>query len=142
MQHDRYDDAYLTEILTSVRRIALVGASNRPDRPAFYVARFLEERGYEVLPVNPGLAGQTIDGRLVHAALSDIAGPIDMVDVFRNVAAVPGIVDAVLALAATPKVLWLQLGIRDDASAAAAEAAGIKVVMDRCPAIEVPRLGL
>ena len=142
MNHDRYDDAYLADILRSVRRIAVVGASARPERPSFHVARFLEERGYEVIPVNPGLAGQTVDGRLVHARLADIPGRIDMVDVFRNPARVPGLVDEVLALPEKPRVLWMQLAIRDDAAAARAEAAGLQVVMNRCPAIEIPRLGL
>lgn len=142
MNHDRYDDAYLKDVLTSVKRIALVGASHKPERPSFRVARTLEAHGYEVIPVNPGLAGQTVDGRLVHARLADIPGRIDMVDVFRNVAEVPGVVDEVLALPEAPKVVWMQLAIRDDAAAARAEAKGIKVVMDRCPAIELPRLGL
>jgi predicted CoA-binding protein len=142
MNHDRYDDAYLADILRSVRRIAVVGASARPERPSFHVARFLEEHGYEVIPVNPGLAGQTVDGRLVHARLADIPGRIDMVDVFRNPVRVPGLVDEVLALPEKPRMLWMQLAIRDDAAAARAEAAGIQVVMNRCPAIEIPRLGL
>jgi predicted CoA-binding protein len=140
MNHDHYDDAYLSGILTSVRRIAVVGASAKPERPSFGVARVLARHGYQVFPVNPGLAGQVVDGRLVHARLADIPGGVDMVDVFRNVAEVPGVVDEAIAIGA--KVVWLQLAIRDDAAAARAEAAGLKVVMDRCPAIELPRLGL
>lgn len=142
MNHDRYDDAYLKDVLTSVRRIAIVGASHKPERPSFGVARTLAAHGYEVIPVNPGLAGQTVDGRRVYAKLADIPGGVDMVDIFRNVAEVPGVVDEALALATKPKVIWMQLAIRDDAAAAKAEAQGIKVVMNRCPAIELPRLGM
>jgi predicted CoA-binding protein len=142
MNHDRYDDAYLKDILTSVRRIAVVGASNKPERPSYRVAQTLAAHGYEVIPVNPGLAGQTVDGRLVYGKLADIPGRIDMVDIFRNVAEVPGVVAETLTLKEKPVVIWMQLAIRDDAAAAKAEGAGIKVVMDRCPAIELPRLGL
>lgn len=142
MNHDRYDDAYLKDILTSVRRIAVVGASNKPERPSYRVAQTLEAHGYEVIPVNPGLAGQTVDGRRVYGKLADIPGRIDMVDIFRNVAEVPGVVEETLALEDKPAVIWMQLAIRDDAAAAKAEGAGIKVVMDRCPAIELPRLGM
>lgn len=141
MNHDRYDDAYLKDILTSVRRIAVVGASNKPERPSYRVAQELEAHGYEVIPVNPGLAGQTVDGRLVYGKLADIPGRIDMVDIFRNVAEVPGVVAETLALPEKPVVIWMQLAIRDDAAAAKAEAEGLNVVMDRCPAIELPRLG-
>jgi predicted CoA-binding protein len=140
MNHDSYSDAYLRDILSNVRRIALVGASNKPVRPSYHVAQVLAEKGYEVIPVNPGLAGQVVDGRLVYATIADIPGEIDMVDVFRAVDQVPGVVDE--AIAAKAKVVWMQLDIRDDVSAAKAEAAGIRVVMNRCPAIEIPRLGM
>ncbi|TCL70361.1 CoA-binding protein [Rhizobium sp. BK251] len=140
MNHDSYDDAYLAGILTSVRRIALTGASPNPARPSNGVMGYLLSRGYEVIPVNPGQAGKQIHGQTVYARLADIPGPVDMVDVFRASEYLPQVVDEVLALEILPKVIWSQLGVRDDAAAARAEAAGIKVVMNRCPAIELPRL--
>jgi uncharacterized protein len=140
MNHDSYTDAYLRDILTSVKRIALVGASNKPERPSFRVAHFLAEKGYEVIPVNPGLAGQVVDGRTVVASLDAIDGDVDMVDIFRAVDQVPPLINEAIAVGA--KVIWMQLEIRDDTAAAKAELAGLKVVMNRCPAIEIPRLGL
>jgi predicted CoA-binding protein len=140
MKHDRYDDSYLAGIFSDTRTIALVGASPNPARPSYGVMRFLLSRGYRVIPVNPGQAGKEIHGQTVFARLADIPEPVDMVDVFRASEAVPGVVDEALALATRPKVIWTQLGVRDDAAAAKAEAAGLKVVMDRCPAIDLPRL--
>ncbi|MFB2553873.1 CoA-binding protein [Ensifer soli] len=140
MNHDDYAESYLAGILRSVRTIALVGASKNEQRPSHRVMGFLLAKGYRVIPVNPGLAGGEIHGQPVAARLADIAGPVDMVDVFRASEAVPALVEEVLALARPPKVIWMQLGVRDDAAAARAEAAGILVVMDRCPAIEYPRL--
>lgn len=140
MQHDHYDDAYLRDILKGVRRIAVVGASPNAARPSHGVMAFLIAKGYEVLPVNPGQAGKEILGRLTYGRLADIEGGIDMVDVFRAADHLPALVDEILALEHRPAVIWGQLTVRDDAAAARAEAAGIKVVMDRCPAIEYPRL--
>ncbi len=140
MDHDVYDDDYLAGILRSARTIAVVGASANPARASNYVSRFLAERGYAVHPVNPGHAGQEIDGRRVFARLADLPVPIDLVDVFRRSEDVPSVVDEVLALDPLPKAIWMQMGVRSDAAAAKAEAAGIKVVMDRCPMVEIPRL--
>ena len=140
MNHDRYDDSYIAGILGSVKTIALVGASPNPARPSNGVMAFLLSRGYRVIPVNPGQAGKEILGQKVFGRLADIGEPIDMVDVFRAPEYLPAVVDEITALSPRPKVMWGQLGVRDDAAAASAEAAGIKVVMDRCPAIEYPRL--
>lgn len=140
MDHDAYDDAYIRDILKSVKRIALVGASANEARPSYIVTKYLLERGYEVIPVNPGLAGQTILGQTVHGALKGIPGPLDMVEVFRNSEAAGPIVDEALALDPLPKVIWMQLSVRNDAAAARAEAKGVRVVMNRCPKIEYGRL--
>jgi predicted CoA-binding protein len=141
-EHDYYSDDYIREILSSVKTIALTGASPNEARPSFSVMRFLLVQGYHVIPVNPGQAGKTILGQQVFARLTDIPEPIDMVDVFRNSLAVPGVVDEALALEPLPRVIWTQLGVWDEVAARKAEAAGIKVVMNRCPAIEIPRLGM
>ncbi len=117
----------------------MVGASNKPDRPSYEVMRFLIDQGYDVTPVNPGLAGQAIQGRQVVATLAD-AAPLDMVDLFRNSAEVEAPVAEAIRLGA--KTIWMQLGVVNEAAAGAARAAGLSVVMDRCPAIEIPRLGL
>lgn len=140
MNHDRYPDDYVAGILNSVKTIALTGASPNPARPSNGVMGYLLSRGYNVIPVNPGQAGKQIQGQLVYARLADIPVPVDMVDVFRASEYLHGVVDEALALPLRPKVIWSQLGVRDDAAAAKAEEAGIKVVMDRCPAIEIPRL--
>ncbi|PWE52385.1 CoA-binding protein [Metarhizobium album] len=140
MNHDRYDDNYISGILTSVKTIALLGASPNAERPSYGVMKFLLGRGYKVIPVNPGQAGKEILGQTVYATLADIPGPVDMVDVFRAAEYLPAIVDDVLALPQKPKVIWGQLSVRDDVAAAKAEAAGLQVVMNRCPAIEYPRL--
>lgn len=135
-----YDDD-LRRILTRVKTIALVGWSPKPDRPSHRVAQFLVARGYRVIPVNPGQAGMDSGlGEMVRGDLTDIDGPIDMVDIFRRSDAVGPIVDAALRLGV--KVVWMQLGVVDDRAAALARAQGADVVMDRCPAIEIPRLGL
>jgi hypothetical protein len=138
--HDSYPDPYLRDILTSVRTIAVVGASPRSERPSHGVMAYLQGRGYRAIPVNPNAAGVTINGETVYARLADVPEPIDMVDVFRRTSMAGGVVDE--AIAAGAKVVWMQLGVRDDDAAARAEAHGIKVVMNRCPAIEIPRLGL
>jgi predicted CoA-binding protein len=140
MNHDRYDDSYLAEILRETKTIALLGASPNPDRPSNGVMGFLLARGYRVFPVNPGQAGKEIREQTVYARLADIPEPVDMVDVFRAAQYLDGVVEEALALAQKPKVIWGQLGVRDDDAAVKAEAGGIKVVMNRCPAIEYPRL--
>jgi len=140
MNHETYTDAYLRDILTSARRIAVVGASPRRERPSHGVMAYLQRRGYRTIPVNPNALGGTINGERVYARLADIPEPVDMVDVFRRTEAAAGVVDE--AIAAGAKVVWMQLGVRDDTAAARAEARGLKVVMNRCPAIEIPRLGL
>lgn len=142
IDHDRYDPAYLSGILQETRTIALVGASPNPARPSFGVMRFLMSKGYRVIPVNPGQAGKEIHGQTVFATLGDIPEPVDMIDVFRASEYLHAVVDEAIALEPRPKAIWSQLSVRDDLAAKAAEAAGIKVVMDRCPAIEMPRLGL
>lgn len=140
MNHDSYDNAYIAGVLNSVKTIAMVGASANDVRPSFFVLKYLLAKGFSVFPINPGQAGKEILGRMTYARLADIPEPIDMVDIFRAAAAVPGIVDEVLALDPVPKVIWMQLGVRDDEAAARAEAAGIKVVMNRCPKIEYGKL--
>ena len=132
-------DSEIREILTSTKTIALVGWSPKPDRPSHRVAAFLKARGYRVIPVNPVQAGQVALGETVVASLAE-AGPVDMVDIFRRSEEAGGVVDE--AIAAGAKVVWMQLGVVDAAAAARARAAGLKAVMDRCPAIEIPRLGL
>lgn len=132
-------DDTIRQILTGTKRIALVGASAKPDRPAHEVMRFLLAQGYDVTPVNPGLAGQEILGRKVAATL-DEAAPLDMVELFRKAADVAAPVDEAIRLGA--KTIWMQLGIVNEAVAAKAAAAGLRVVMNRCPAIDIPRLGL
>lgn len=140
MTHDSYSDAFLREILCGVKTVAVVGASANPMRPSFFVMKYLQGKDYRILPINPGLAGQEILGAPVHASLADVPEPIDMVDIFRNSEAAGAVVDEALALATLPKVIWMQLGVRNDAAAAKAEAAGLSVVMDRCPKIEYARL--
>ena len=140
MNHDSYDNTYIAGILNSVKTIAMVGASANDVRPSYFVLKYLLAKGFSVFPINPGQAGKEILGRMTYARLADIPGPIDMVDIFRNAAAVPGIVDEVLQLDPLPKVIWMQLGVRHDEAAARAEAAGIKVVMNRCPKIEYGKL--
>lgn len=140
MNHDSYENSYISGILNNVRTIAIVGASANDVRPSFFVTKYMIDKGYEVFPVNPGHAGKEILGRMTYASLSDIPVPIDMVDIFRASAAVPPIVDEALALDPLPKVIWMQLTVRHDEAAAKAEAAGVKVVMNRCPKIEYARL--
>ena len=140
MNHDSYPDYYIADILRSTRVIALVGASPNPERPSHRVMTFLLRKGYRVIPVNPGQAGKEILGRKVHARLADVPEPIDMVDIFRQSALVLPVVEEALKLDPPPKVIWMQLTIRNDEAAARAEAAGVKVVMNRCPKIEYGRL--
>jgi predicted CoA-binding protein len=140
MDHDTYPDAFLRDILTGVSTIAVVGASPRPHRPSHGVMRYLQRHGYRTIPVNPFAAGGTILGERCYAALDEIEETIDMVDVFRRSDAAGAVVDQAIRVGA--KVVWMQLDVVDLAAASRAEARGIKVVMDRCPAIEIPRLGL
>jgi predicted CoA-binding protein len=132
-------DSEIRDILSSVKTIAVVGWSPKPDRPSHSVAAFLARRGYRVIPVNPGQAGQQALGETVVATLVE-AGPVDMVDIFRRSEEAGAVMDEAIAVGA--KVVWTQLGVVDEAAAERARAAGLKVVMNRCPAIEIPRLGL
>ncbi|HUC68519.1 MAG TPA: CoA-binding protein [Stellaceae bacterium] len=138
MEHESYSDAYLRGILNGVRIIAMVGASEHWNRPSFFAMKYLQDKGYRVIPVNPQAKGDAILGEKVYADLAEIPDKIDMVDIFRRAEAVPGIVDQAIEKGA--KVVWMQLGVRHDAAAAKAEAAGLKVVMNRCPKIEYSRL--
>jgi uncharacterized protein len=138
--HDDYPDSQIRFILTSVKTIAMVGASDNPARPSFLVYKYLRDRGFRVIPVNPGKAGQDFLGERFVARLADITDPVDMVDIFRASDAAPGIVAEALAMSPLPKVIWMQLSVRHDAAAATAEAAGLTVIMNRCPKIEYGRL--
>ena len=140
MNHDSYPDAYIRGILNTVKTIAMIGISPKENRPSYFAFKYLLERGYNMIPVNPGQAGKEILGRSVHARLSDIPEPVDMVDVFRASKYVMPIVEEALELQPKPQVIWMQLGIRNDEAAAKAEAGGMKVVMNRCPKIEYGRL--
>ena len=140
MNHDSYDDAYISGILNEVKTIAVVGASANDVRPSYFVVKYMLDKGFDVIPVNPGHAGKEILGVMTYARLADIDRPIDMVDIFRASDAVLGIVEEVLALDPLPKVVWMQLRVRNDEAADRLEKAGIKVVMDRCPKIEYARL--
>ena len=133
-------DEDIAELLTNARTIAVIGASDRPSRPSYGVMRFLQNHGYRVLPVNPQITGEHVLGEFVWRELAQIGVPIDIVDVFRRSDAVADAVDQ--AIFAGAKAVWMQLGVIDEEAAAKAEAAGLKVVMDRCPAIEIPRLRL
>ena len=140
MNHDSYDNDYISAILNTVKTIAIVGASANDVRPSFFVAKYLIDKGFTVFPVNPGHAGKELLGRMTYASLADIPEPIDMVDIFRASSAVPAIADEVMVLSPLPKVVWMQLTVRHDETAARLEAAGIKVVMNRCPKTEYGRL--
>ena len=140
MDHDHYSDHYIRGILNSVKTIAVVGVSSNTVRPSYFVFKYLLERGYRMIPVNPGQTGNDILGQKVYAKLTDIAEPVDMVDIFRASQFAPGVVDEALQMKPRPQVIWMQLTVRNDEAAAKAEAAGIKVVMDRCPKIEYGRL--
>ena len=138
--HDSYADDHIRTILSGVSSVAMVGASANPVRPSYFVLKYLIEKGYRLFPVNPGLAGKEILGAPVHASIADIPEPVDMVDIFRNSEAAGEIVDEAIALSTRPKVIWMQLTVRNDEAAARAEAAGMAVVMNRCPKIEYGRL--
>ncbi|MBV9348667.1 MAG: CoA-binding protein, partial [Pseudolabrys sp.] len=136
MNHDTYADSYIRGILNTVKTIAMVGISPKDNRPSYFAFKYLLERGYRMIPVNPGHAGKEILGQKVYAKLSDIPGPVDMVDVFRASEHALPIVKEALALQQKPSVIWMQLTVRNDEAAKLAENAGIKVVMNRCPKIE------
>ena len=140
MNHDSYPDSYIRGILNTVKTIAMVGASEKENRPSYFAFKYLLERGYNMIPVNPGHAGQIMLGQRIYARLADIPHPVDMVDIFRSSQYALGIVQEALALTPRPQVIWMQLGVRNDEAAALAEADGVKVVMNRCPKIEYGRL--
>jgi len=140
MNHDAYSDDYIRGILNTVKTIAMVGASEKENRPSYFAFKYLLERGYHMIPVNPARAGQAMLGQKIYAKLADIPEPIDMVDIFRASQYAPAIVREALALTPRPQVIWMQLGVRNDEAAALAEANGLKVVMNRCPKIEYGRL--
>lgn len=138
MNHDVYSDAYIRDILVNYRTIAIVGASLNTSRPSYFAMKYLKAKGFRVIPVNPGQAGQEILGERVYASLADIKEPVDIVDIFRNSEAALGITKEAIRIGA--HVVWMQLGVRNDGAAKLAEDAGLKVVMNRCPKIEYGRL--
>jgi hypothetical protein len=133
-------DEDIAELLTNARTIAVVGASDRPNRPSYGVMQFLQNHGYRVLPVNPQITGEHVLGEFVWRELAQIGVPIDIVDIFRRPDAADEAVEQAIFVGA--KAVWMQLGVINDEAAARAEEAGLKVVMDRCPRIEIPRLGI
>jgi predicted CoA-binding protein len=139
MNHDSYDDSYIRGILNTVKTMAMVGVSAKESRPSYFAFKYLE-RGYHMIPVNPGLAGKDLLGQKTYARLADIPEPVDMVDVFRAAPYAVAIVEEALKLQPRPRVVWMQLGIHNDEAATLAEANGLKVVMNRCPKIEYGRL--
>jgi predicted CoA-binding protein len=140
MNHEIYESAYIRKILEDVKTIAIVGASSNEARPSFFVTKYLVDKGYKVFPLNPGMAGKEICGRKVYASLTEVPEPIDMVDIFRNSEVAASFVDQALTLKPIPKVIWMQLTVRHDEAAEKAEAAGLRVVMNRCPKIEYGKL--
>ena len=142
MSHETYDDSVIAAVLSSVRTIAIVGASANTSRPSYFVLKYLLAKGYRVIPVNPGLAGQEIAGQKVVASLDALEAPVDMIDIFRNADAALDVVREAIPLKAKLglQVIWMQLGVRNDTAAAEAEAAGLQVIMNRCPKIEYGRL--
>ena len=140
MNHDSYSDDHIRDILNSVKTVAMVGASPQNVRPSYFVFKYLAERGYDMIPVNPSQVGNSLVGKPFVASLREIGHPVDMVDIFRSAEHIMPVLDEILALPILPKVIWLQLGVRHDVVAAKAEAAGIQVIMNRCPKIEYGRL--
>jgi len=140
MNHDQYPDSYIRGILNTVKTIAMVGISPKENRPSYFAFKYLLERGYRMIPVNPGQAGKEILGQKVYAKLADIPEPVDMIDIFRATQFAMPVVKEALAMQPKPRVIWMQLTIRDDEAAKLAEEAGLKVVMNRCPKIEYGRL--
>lgn len=137
---EEYTDDFLRKIFARTRRIAVVGVSLNPDRPSHYVARFLDQKGFEVIPVNPGHAGEEVFGRTIRGSLTEIEGDIDMVDIFRRSEHVPPVVDEALERFPRLQTIWMQIGVVNPAAAEKARARGVDVVMDRCPKVEYPRL--
>jgi uncharacterized protein len=140
MNHDSYSDGYIRGILNTVKTIAMVGASEKENRPSYFAFKYLLERGYSMIPINPGHAGDALLGRRIYARLADVPESIDMVDIFRASRYTVPIIEEALALSPRPQAVWMQLGIRSDEAAALAETNGLKVVMNRCPKIEYGRL--
>ena len=140
MNHDNYPDSYIRGILNTVKSIAMVGVSPKDNRPSYFAFKYLLERGYRMIPVNPGQAGKELLGQKVYAKLADIPEPVDMVDIFRASQHALPVVEEALTMTPRPGVVWMQLSVRNDEAAARAEAAGLKVVMNRCPKIEYGRL--
>ncbi len=140
MTHDAYSDSFIRGILNSVKTIAMVGISPKDNRPSYFAFKYLQQRGFRMIPVNPGQAGKEILGQKVYARLADIPEPVDMVDIFRASPYALPIVQETIALKPRPQVIWMQLGVRNEAAAKLAEGAGMKVVMNRCPKIEYGRL--
>ena len=140
MNHDNYPDSYIRGILNSVKTIAMVGISPKDNRPSYFAFKYLQMRGYRMIPVNPGQAGQIILGQKVYATLSEIPEPVNMIDIFRSPEHVLPIVREALTLKRKPQVIWMQLTVRNEKAARLAEQAGLKVVMNRCPKIEYGRL--
>ena len=138
--HESYEDDFLRGILDRVKTIAMVGASPHWNRPSYFAMKYLQGKGYRVIPINPKAAGQPILGEQAYASLKDVPVPVDMVDIFRKSNAAPSIVDEALQMDPRPGVIWMQLGVRNDAAAEKAEAHGMTVVMNRCPKIEYARL--
>jgi len=142
MSRDDYSDTFLRYILLTVKAIAIFGASDKETRPSYGVFGFLLARGYQVIGVNPGVAVKSVHGAAFFKTLADVPGPIDMVNIFRNSAAAGGVINEALALDPRPKVIWMQLGVRNEGAAARARAVGVKIVMNRCPKIEYERLAI
>jgi uncharacterized protein len=140
MNHDSYSADYIRSVLQDVKSVALVGASANAVRPSYFVMKYLMEKGYTVVPVNPGLAGQDLLGQRAYASLADIPVSVDMIDIFRNSDAALAVTKEAIALPIKPKVIWMQLSVRNDEAAEMAEAAGLRVVMDRCPKMEYGKL--
>jgi len=140
MDHERYSDDYIRSILSRAKSIAMVGLSANAARPSYFALGYLLKKGYRVYGVNPALAGKNVLGAPCHGALKDLPDTPDMIDIFRGADAVPGILEEALALKPLPKVFCMQLGVRHDDAASKAEAAGMQVVMNRCPKIEIGRL--
>jgi predicted CoA-binding protein len=138
MNHDTYSDAYIRDILANHRTIAMVGASPNTSRPSYFAMKYLKAKGFRVIPINPGRAGKEILGERVYVSLADIGEPVGIVDIFRNSQAALAITREAISIGA--KVVWMQLGVRNDEAARLAEEAGLKVVMNRCPKIEYGRL--
>ena len=138
MDHDSYPDSLIRKILREVKTIAMVGSSANWVRPSYYAMKYLQQKGFRIIPVNPKAAGTEILGETAYATLADVPDPVDMVQIFRNSEAAGPITDEAIAI--RPKIVWMQLGVRNDAAAERAEAAGLTVIMDRCPKIEYGRL--